>query len=397
MPIAWKSRAHTAAILHDYTAVGRQSSATSKKVGTANDVDVMIERYRRPIERDPPPPETQSKLASKRLIWRQLKLNKNLCNYPIARSARTKGRWRPDDHGPWCRLPGEDRIELALPPGTPREKHRIPTGFDMNVLYRLLAAEQEAAPERAVRHLVFFRSRAAFLRELHLTNTEKNYRRLLESFGLWSRLSIHFVSCPERGLKAPWHVPSSKDHPEGRRIAKSLPPPIRRFERRDREIVVQLHEDWIDLAKPERYFAQIPFPLPHEATVQNMALWHLAWVGWGKEQATAPFKWRTVCRKIGLRPEKEKFKQIFKRMSEWFELRGGGSYYLHDGDEPATESAIKPGEFFSLWKSPTIPRRKSDKATGRRHKPASLKGQKTSLKGQKRPKQRPWRGNAGVP
>jgi hypothetical protein len=223
-----------------------------------------------------------------------------------------------------------------MPADTPRENQRIPTGFDMNVLFRLLAAEQEAAPERVVRHLVFFRSRAAFLRELQLPKTRKNYRRLLKSFGLWSRLSIHFVSCPDRGLKAPWHVPSSKDHPEGRRIAKSLPPPIRRFERRDREIVVQLHEDWIDLAKPERYFAQIPFPLPHEATVQNMALWHLAWVGWGKEQITEPFKWRTVCRKIGLRPEKEKFKQIFKRMSEWFELRGGSGVYLYDGDEPAT-------------------------------------------------------------
>src|SRR5262249_41992739 len=181
-------------------------------------------------------------------------LNKNLCNYPIARSARTKGRWRLDDHGPWCRLPGEDRIELAPPPGTPREKQRIPTGFDMSVLYRLLAAEQEAAPERVVRHLVFFRSRAAFLRELRLTKTQQNYRRLRKSLELWSRLSIHFVSCRDRGLKAPWHVPPSKDHPEGRRIAKDLPPPIRRFELRDQEIIVKLHEDWRDLAKPEGYF-----------------------------------------------------------------------------------------------------------------------------------------------
>jgi hypothetical protein len=354
----------------------------------------MIERYRRRTD-DPPLPETQPKPRSKRLIWRQLKLNKNLCNYPIARSARTKGRWRRDDHDCWCRLPGEDRIELAMPPDTPRSKHRIPTGFDMNVLYRLLAAVQEAAPERALR--VSFSSQAAFLRDLHLTKTEKNYRRLLESFELWSRLSICFVSCPERGLKAPWHVPSSKDHPEGQHIAKDLPPPILRVEHRDREIVVQLHEDWIGLAKPERYFAQVPSPLPHEATVQNMALWHLAWVGWAKEQATEPFKWRTVCRKIGLRPEKEKFKQIFKRMSEWFALRGGGVVFLIDGDECDTDSAIKPGEFVSLWKSPTIPRRESDKATGRRHKPASLKGQTASLKGQNRPKQRPWRGNAGVP
>jgi hypothetical protein len=258
----------------------------------------------------------------------------------------------------------------------------------MNVLYRLLAAVKEAAPERVL-HLRF-RSRAAFLRELHLPKTEKNYRRLLTSFGLWSRLSIHFVSCPDRGLKAPWHVPPSKDHPEGRRIAKDLPPPIRQFERRDQEIVVQLHEDWIDLAKPEGYFAQVPLPLPHEATVQNLALWHLAWGTSEKEQATEPFKWRTVCRKIGLRAEKEKFKQILARLSEWFELRGSSGLNLLDGDEDPGDD-LKPGEVLILWERPTIPRRKSDKAAGRRHKPP------VSLKGQKHPKRHPWRGNAGVP
>jgi hypothetical protein len=61
----------------------------------------MIERYRRATERDPPLPETQPEPRSTRPIWLQLKLNKNLCNYPIARSARSKGGWRPDDHGYW--------------------------------------------------------------------------------------------------------------------------------------------------------------------------------------------------------------------------------------------------------------------------------------------------------
>src|SRR5262249_46870421 len=147
---------------------------------TLHILDMMIERYPRRTERDLPEPEPQPKPRSKRLVWRQLKLNKNLCNYPIARSARSQGRWRSDHHGYWCQLPGEDCIELALPSDTPREKRRIPTGFDMNVLYRLLAAVQEAAPERVL-HLRFS-SRAAFLRELHLTKTEKNYRRLLKSF-----------------------------------------------------------------------------------------------------------------------------------------------------------------------------------------------------------------------
>jgi hypothetical protein len=338
----------------------------------------MIERYRLPTEPDPPLPETQPKPRPKSPIWRQLKLNKNLCNYPVARSARTKAHWREDADGWWCRLPGEDRIELAVSADTPKEKRRVPTGFDMSVLYRLLAAEQEAAPER-VRHLRFS-SRAAFLRELNLTKTEKNYRRLLRSFELWSRLSIHFVQCRERNLRAPWRVPSSKDHPEGKYITKSLLPPIRQFELPGQEIVVHLHEDWIDLAKSEQYFAQVPFPLPHEATVQNLALWHLAWLTSEKLQSTELFKWRTVCRKIGLRPEKKKFKQIFERVSEWFKLRDSWGLYLLDGDECEPGSKIKSGEVAVTCERPTIPRRKSflaaSKAKFRYHKrPASLKGQ----------------------
>jgi hypothetical protein len=346
----------------------------------------MIERYRPRTEPDPPLPETQPKPRPTPPIWRQLKLNKNLCNYPIARSARTKARWREDADGWWCRLPGEDRIELALPAYTPKEERRVPTGFDMSVLYRLVAAEQEAAPER-VRHLRFS-SRAAFLRELNLTKTEKNYRRLLKSFELWSRLSIHFVPCRERKLRAPWRVPSSKDHPEGQYITKDLLPPIRQFELRGQEIVVRLHEDWINLAKSEQYFAQVPFPLPHEATVQNLALWHLAWFTSEKAQSTGPFRWRPVCRKIGLRPEKKKLKQIFERVSAWFGLRGSCGLYVLDRDDELPDSKIKPGEVVVAFEQPTIPRRKSflaaNKASFRYHKlPASLKGQR----------RRPRRGN----
>jgi hypothetical protein len=340
----------------------------------------MVERIRLRTDPDPPLPETQSAPRLTPRVWRQLKLNKNLCNYPIARSARTKARWREDADGWWCRLPGEHRIELALPATTPKEKRRVPTGFDMSVLYRLLAAEQEAAPERVWR--LEFSSRAAFLRDLHLTKTERNYRRLLNSFELWSRLSIHFVPCPERKLVAPWRVPSSKEHPEGKYVAKSLRPPMRQFELHGQEIVLCLHEDWRDLAKSEQYFAQVPFPLPHEATVHNLTLQCLAWLTSEKAQGMGPFKWRSVCRKIGLRPEKKKLKQIFERVSAWFELRGSSGLFLLDGDECGPDSKIKPGEVAFICERPTIPRLKNrflaaKKATLRHHKvPAPLKGQR---------------------
>jgi hypothetical protein len=47
----------------------------------------MLERKDKPLlqtEPDPPLPETQPKPRPTPPIWRQLKLNKNLCNYPVA-------------------------------------------------------------------------------------------------------------------------------------------------------------------------------------------------------------------------------------------------------------------------------------------------------------------------
>jgi len=91
-------------------------------------------------------------------------------------------KWNKDAQGWWCMLPGEKRIELAVTPDTAKENRRLPTGFDMNVLYRLLVAVQEARPQLVER--LTFDSKAAFLRDLHLSKKNKNRRRLLDSLDL---------------------------------------------------------------------------------------------------------------------------------------------------------------------------------------------------------------------
>ena len=92
--------------------------------------------------------------ATPRLLkrpWLRLQLRRNFMNYPLARSARTKSRWRKDRDGWWCLLPGDDRIELSVPSDANPSLRRCPTGFDMNVLFRIFVAVQEAHPQRVER------------------------------------------------------------------------------------------------------------------------------------------------------------------------------------------------------------------------------------------------------
>ena len=312
----------------------------------------MIKRCR--TEPEPPLPKAKPKRRPTPPVWRQLKLNKNLCNFPLARSARTKAKWNKDGQGWWCKLPGENRIELAVAADTPQEKRRLPTDFDMNVLYRLLVAVQDAWPQWVER--VTFDSKAAFLRDLHLTKNNKNRRRLLSSLDLWSNLSIHFVQWKKH--PAPWHVPG-----QSQPIAKDLAPPIRSFEFRGRKIVVTLDREWVKLAKPKGYFALAPFPLPREATAQNLALYILAWM-FGEDvlgevtYRTNPIKKRTLCHKIGLRARKERLEKIVEIESKWFAQRNTFGVSMIDGDDCVDAAELRRGHVVFLLERPRVPRRK---------------------------------------
>jgi hypothetical protein len=178
-------------------------------------------------------------------------LNKNLCNYPLARDRRSRDwQWRRgsksgDWYGTWG---GDADIKYVWPANT--AERRAPTGFDINVLLGLLAAAQKKGkPE------LHFRSRADLLRLLGWRSTDKNRARLSASLALWSRLSLHF---------ARWYY-RDKRHGENR-----LPPPIR-LSGSGQHLAITLDRRWRALAN-EGYFEKVLLPLPADASAQNLVL-----------------------------------------------------------------------------------------------------------------------------
>ncbi len=297
-----------------------------------------------------------------------VRLNRNFMNYPLARSARTEPRWHDDRRrrDTWCRLPGDDRIELSLPTGSP-VRRRLPTGFDMDVLFRLLAAVQ--ARKQAC---VEFASRAAFLRELQLTDDKANRERLERALQLWQVLTVRYRH---------WYLPGDG----GKYIDREFPPPIKHYEFRGNRLVVTLDRDWVNLAK-EKYYEAVPLPLPHEASAQNFVLMVLTNAR-DIDETDGAFKvnfervpW--LCRKIGLRKAaREWLERAAMTASAWFKSCGG-VLKLEEG-----QLTIRPEGVVVTFFPPKIPRRKKGGSTVRTE---SQKGGSTVRTG-------PQKGGSTVP
>jgi hypothetical protein len=278
-----------------------------------------------------------------------LRLNRNVMNYPLARSVRTKPIWHEDKTrgDSWCQLPGDDRIELSLSADAP--VRRCPTGFDMNLLFRLMAGVQQSKNER-----VEFASVNAFLRELHLTH-KSNRARVLDSLELRGHLSIFYSRWYERGAH----------------VERNFPPPVRHVDLKGHRVVVTLHREWVELACAKGYFESIPLPLPQEAAAQNWALLALtatlkAVEGdcevRGGAKVTYERRRGSFCQKLGLRNEVLKLDRIEASVAAWFESGGGALSFV--------EGINKPKHIVFVVKAPSIPRRKS----GTRRSKASKAG-----------------------
>lgn len=262
-------------------------------------------------------------------------------NYPLARSARTKSRWQKDKDGWWCLLPGDERIELSLPSDANPSLRRCPTGFDMNVLFRIFVAVQVAQPQRVER--IDFASEAALLRELHLTAHDENRLHLRRSLHFWSKITIHF----------------SKWYEEGRHSIVEFGPPIERTEYRGNRIVLTLNRRWVKLAAAKGYYAPLPFPLPTEAAAQNAILMLLTSKPEAAEEnfrATYERGRQWFYRKIGLRCETKKLRRIAELMNDWLDERGG-SVIIFDGHRADPGWDVRPGKVKFMFFWPKIPRK----------------------------------------
>ena len=297
-------------------------------------------------------------------VWTQLRLNRNLMNYPLARSARTRPEWREDGEVLFCTLPGEDRIELNLPAVAPARCRRCPTGFDMNVLFRLLSAAQESKCDR-----VEVASLASFLRDMHLSDDRANVERLVDAFEILHHVSIHFGCWYERG---------------GARLAQHFPPPVRSVDLKGRcGLTVHLNREWARLACEKHYFARVRLPLPQEASAQNYALMALTSVPTrvGKDREhlnfSEPMRRATFCRKIGLRHEVKKVEATSKLVERWFADGGGKIWVLQGGGE---SNRIKAGHIAFAFTPPAVPRRRAGVEGALAHAEAGVEGANSASK-----------------
>ncbi len=232
-------------------------------------------------------------------------LNKNFLNFPLARDARVKLRKVKDARTDKYRtpLPGEDRITLRFAKGAVR---RCPTGFDLNVLF-LLLAEIKKQGQAAIT----LPSLSAIVKQMRLGVDPANLRRVRASLELWSGLSIRFNEYYDGA---------------GGNGPKRFPPPISELNIvRGGPISITIHEDWKWKA---RYFKRLPRPLPMRASDHNTVLYAGAYEG-----KPLKVRVRNYCRKIGINHNNRRLTlpHALKQAKQWYREHGVSLDYAIDG------------------------------------------------------------------
>jgi hypothetical protein len=227
-------------------------------------------------------------------------------------------RWRKGDRADswYAELPGEDRIRVYLPPDTPAHKRRVPTAFDMNVLFLVLAEAQAAGTQR-----IELPSFAAVLRDLGLAAHTDNRRQLKSAFDLWRELIIRY-RC--------WYAlrPLSRAAKDDER-KRVLPPPIEQIKYPGNRAVVTVAEKWVKLVRDRGYKQLVPLPLPLSAAEQNAALLILTSAGKRNDWCPTEYSFErgqsSFARKCGLvvSHRRRRLVAVLDATARWFEEAGG--------------------------------------------------------------------------
>lgn len=272
-------------------------------------------------------------MAKRRLKPGYGAISRNLVNYPLARDARVRAIWRKSTKtGRWlCDLPGDDRVQFRLPADL--ENPRCPTGFDMDVLFLLLCQARVTNANN-----IWFNSQASMLQALGLDVRDRNRRRLQDALELWQHLSIHYccwfqaVRWAEKGKKG------KAKKVKGEHVQKLMPPPIRRINTNSRRVCITVAKAWRETGN--FFYAQVPLPLPTNATVQNLILYlfkpNNKWRDFPAETFKIEHKARALCYKIGLNHAKRGavLRHAITEAKTWFLLHGIEVYEyggVHDG------------------------------------------------------------------
>jgi hypothetical protein len=292
----------------------------------------------------------------------RLRLNKNLCHFPLARDARLRLRWRRLKGGSWfCDLSDDDRdprIRFVLPRDADASLRRAPTGFDTCVLFALLAEVQLAKLAR-----VKFGSGAEVLRRAGLCADTRGKRRLYDALAYWSVVKIWFQR---------WYVAR-----EGHASLKLLPP-IRSLKWRGRRLVVVLDGEWVRIALDRSYYARVPLELlSPAASEQNLVLWLLRdsdRYTTREVRTDAPVCARRLCRKLGIthRHRNQVLGNAVARINELFGAGGGAVFMSANNDE------LRAGKVRLLVRLPRLRAKRCSTSRGERRNGAQLHAKRCS-------------------
>ncbi len=213
-------------------------------------------------------------------------IDKNLCNYPLARDTRTQVKWRRSKKTGryWAHLPGDDRVILYFAANATR---RCPNGLDVNVLLYLLGEfRKQGKPAIKLPKL------RPIARALGLSGDSDNARRVKEALKLWCEIEVKFTE---------YYTPAKKQDDgtwlEGHKVSRRFGPPLELG-----ETTIGVDENWVPLnlflhrtPTHNKYTQRVALPLPMNAASQNVVLTTLV-----SFENTKARSIRRYCRKIGL-------------------------------------------------------------------------------------------------
>lgn len=277
-------------------------------------------------------------------------INRNFLNYPIARDSRCKTGWKRLRRGCWlCRL--GDRVRVYLPGDVDDDLKRVPTGFEMSVLWLLIAVAQMTNQP-----VVTVRSLKQMLKALGAAVNTTNRRKVGDALDLLSLVSIRFSK---------WYSPKA-DKSGSHHTGHKLLPPIELIEETSsKELRITMRKEWVwpDIG----YYKRIPLPLPSSASAQNLIAWlHTAIASKVDDdsRSTQPLRRRSLCRKLGVNhtTRNDVLENAIAAAANWFEARGGGLDHELDGED-ITFEIKKPKAKKSLERVRPKKKRKGTAAT----------------------------------
>jgi hypothetical protein len=233
-------------------------------------------------------------------------IDKNLLNYPLARDCRVRHHWVKGAKTGRNYTHLDDRITLSLPPNA---EIRCPNGFDVNVLFILLAEARKQDGGK-----IDLPSLTAIVSKMGLGADASNLRRVRTSLTLWSTISIRFRNY----YAARWRRPDTKKGVGGTNVDRKFPPPINSLKIGRGQIRVSIHEDWREYHK--KYFERVPLPLPMPAAAQNVVLCTIVSMATGNQRSVRKF-----CRKIGLNhtTRRRVLRNALQIAEQYYERNGG--------------------------------------------------------------------------